>query len=203
MRAGDTFYLPDRSADGHLWIVISDPVKNPDRVLLVSMTSYDVDKADVCVIDVGEHPRVKHKTCVCYKPARATSLKSLDHLRDSGYLDMQESVSPELLRRIRRGLSLSRRVDLEHINTPEFLRQLKKTGQPVVLTINGKAELVVQDTASYQKLLEIAERVEELEALRKAVEEMKAGKGTPVEEMFEEMRQILARKESRGAAIGS
>ena len=31
-------------------------------------------------------------------------------------------------------------------NTPEFLRQLKKTGQPVVLTINGKAELVVQDT---------------------------------------------------------
>ena len=24
-------------------------------------------------------------------------------------------------------------------NTPEFLRQLKKTGQPVVLTINGKA----------------------------------------------------------------
>lgn len=33
-------------------------------------------------------------------------------------------------------------------NTPEFLRQLKETGQPVVLTINGKAELVVQDSAS-------------------------------------------------------
>ena len=82
-------------------------------------------------------------------------------------------------------------------NTPEFLRQLKKTGQPVVLTINGKAELVVQDTRSYQKLLEIAERVEELEALREAVEEMKAGKGTPIAEMFEEMRQILARKKSR------
>ena len=34
-------------------------------------------------------------------------------------------------------------------NTPEFLRQLQETGHPVVLTINGKAELVVQDTASY------------------------------------------------------
>jgi hypothetical protein len=33
-------------------------------------------------------------------------------------------------------------------NTPEFLRQLKETGHPVVLTINGKAELVVQDSAS-------------------------------------------------------
>ena len=82
-------------------------------------------------------------------------------------------------------------------NTPEFLRQLKKTGQPVVLTINGKAELVVQDTGSYQKLLEVAERVEELEALQEAVDEMKAGKGTPIEEMFEEMRQILARKKAR------
>ncbi len=82
-------------------------------------------------------------------------------------------------------------------NTPEFLRQLKRTGEPVVLTINGKAELVVQDTGSYQKLLEVAERVEELEALREAVEEMRAGKGTPVEEMFAEMREILARKKSR------
>ncbi len=42
-------------------------------------------------------------------------------------------------------------------NTPEFLRQLKETGDPVILTINGKAELVVQDAASYQKLLDLAE----------------------------------------------
>ena len=39
-------------------------------------------------------------------------------------------------------------------NTPEFLRRLKETGHPVVLTINGKAELVVQDAASYQKLFD-------------------------------------------------
>ena len=39
-------------------------------------------------------------------------------------------------------------------NTSEFLRQLRETGHPIVLTINGKAELVVQDTASYQKLIE-------------------------------------------------
>jgi PHD/YefM family antitoxin component YafN of YafNO toxin-antitoxin module len=82
-------------------------------------------------------------------------------------------------------------------NTPEFIRQLRKTGQPVVLTINGKAELVVQDTASYQKLRGVAERVEELEALREAAEEMKAGKGTPVDEMFDEMKRIIARKKLR------
>jgi PHD/YefM family antitoxin component YafN of YafNO toxin-antitoxin module len=82
-------------------------------------------------------------------------------------------------------------------NTPEFLRQLKETGQPVVLTINGQAELIVQDPASYEKLIELAERAEEMEALREAVEEMRAGKGRPIEEMFAEMEQILAEMKSR------
>ena len=84
-------------------------------------------------------------------------------------------------------------------NTPEFLRQLKETGHPVVLTINGKAELVVQDTVSYQKLIELAERAQEMESLRQAVEEMKAGQGTPIAEMFAEMKLILAEKVGKQA----
>jgi PHD/YefM family antitoxin component YafN of YafNO toxin-antitoxin module len=72
-------------------------------------------------------------------------------------------------------------------NTTEFLEQLKKTGKPIVLTINGKAELVVQDAGSYQKLLEIAEKLETIEALKPAVEEMKAGKGEPAESVFAEL----------------
>ena len=85
-------------------------------------------------------------------------------------------------------------------NTPEFVRHLKESGHPVVLTVNGKAELVVQDTASYQKLIERAERadrVEERESLHLAIEEMKAGQGRPIDEMFAEMRQILAEKTAR------
>jgi prevent-host-death family protein len=82
-------------------------------------------------------------------------------------------------------------------NTPEFLRRLKETGSPVVLTINGKAELVVQDTASYQKLIELAKRAEESEITRKSVAEIKAGLGRPAEEMLAEMRQILAEKRGK------
>src|SRR5438067_1854407 len=82
-------------------------------------------------------------------------------------------------------------------NTAAFLRQLKETGQPVVLTINGKAELVVQDTKSYQKLLELAERVEDLEKTRQAIEEMNAGLGRPAEEMLAEMRKKLQGKKAR------
>jgi hypothetical protein len=42
-------------------------------------------------------------------------------------------------------------------NTPEFLQQLKETGEPVVLTISGRAELVIQDAAASQKLRVVAE----------------------------------------------
>lgn len=81
-------------------------------------------------------------------------------------------------------------------NTPEFLRQLKESGHPVVLTINGKAELVVQDSASYQKLIELAERAERMEALRVSVEEMRAGKLIPAEDVLAEMRLILAERQA-------
>src|SRR3954467_16008666 len=82
-------------------------------------------------------------------------------------------------------------------NTSEFLAQLKETGHPVVLTINGKAELVVQDTASYQKLIELAEKAERMEILRASVAEMKAGKGISAEDVLAEMRKILAEKQGQ------
>jgi prevent-host-death family protein len=69
--------------------------------------------------------------------------------------------------------------------TATLIRQLKETGRPVVLTVNGKAELVVQDAASYQRLLEIVERLE-TNGIRVGMEEMKAGKGRPAAEVLGE-----------------
>jgi len=43
-------------------------------------------------------------------------------------------------------------------NTPEFPRQLRKPGHPLGLTINAKAEIMVQDAASFQRLFGLAER---------------------------------------------
>jgi PHD/YefM family antitoxin component YafN of YafNO toxin-antitoxin module len=77
------------------------------------------------------------------------------------------------------------------LKTPEFVQQLKETGDPLVLTINGKAELVVQDAASYQKLMKIAEEARILDGIRKGLEEMRAGKGRPLAEVFEEIRNDL------------
>lgn len=40
----------------------------------------------------------------------------------------------------------------------DFIKKLTKSGRPTVLTVNGKAALVVQDIQSYQKLMEKLER---------------------------------------------
>jgi prevent-host-death family protein len=63
--------------------------------------------------------------------------------------------------------------------TAEFLARMKKSGHPVILTIKGKAELVVQDVASYQRLLELAERAEMMEFLRQSREDIEAGRTEP------------------------
>jgi prevent-host-death family protein len=64
--------------------------------------------------------------------------------------------------------------------TAKFVRQMKKTGEPVVLTINGRAELVVQDAESYQQLANLAEKIDSLEVLRRSLEDADAGRTRPM-----------------------
>jgi PHD/YefM family antitoxin component YafN of YafNO toxin-antitoxin module len=63
--------------------------------------------------------------------------------------------------------------------TAAFMTQMKKSGRPVVLTINGRAELVVQDAAGYQHLLNLAEQAEMIEFLRESREDIEAGRTEP------------------------
>ncbi|MEP7270955.1 MAG: type II toxin-antitoxin system Phd/YefM family antitoxin [Acidobacteriota bacterium] len=70
--------------------------------------------------------------------------------------------------------------------TSQFLKQMKKSKRPVVLTVNGKAELVVQDAESYQVLLDAKDRIETIEGIRRGLESMRKGEGRPGEEFFAE-----------------
>jgi PHD/YefM family antitoxin component YafN of YafNO toxin-antitoxin module len=73
--------------------------------------------------------------------------------------------------------------------TASYIEQLKQTGHPLVLTLNGKAELVVQDAVSYQRLLDVLDQVEAIEGIRKGLKSVQEGRVRPVEEVFEEIRQ--------------
>lgn len=75
--------------------------------------------------------------------------------------------------------------------TPEFLRRLKESGGPLVLTVNGKAEIVVQDAASYQRLLDLAERLETIEAVKEGLASIDRGEGRPMDDVFDDLEKEL------------
>ena len=74
-------------------------------------------------------------------------------------------------------------------NTNQLITQMKNTGHPIVLTINGKAELVIQDATSYQKLLDTIEELETIMELKKGLEDMAQGHTRPVNQFVEEMQK--------------
>jgi prevent-host-death family protein len=74
-------------------------------------------------------------------------------------------------------------------NPGQFMKQLKKNKRPVVLTVKGKAEAVVQDAQSYQRLLDIVARADVYEAIRQGLDDVERGRTRPAREVFNEIRR--------------
>jgi prevent-host-death family protein len=74
-------------------------------------------------------------------------------------------------------------------NSVKMLKQLKKTGRPIVLTVNGKTEAVVQSAVEYQRLMDIAAKGSVEEAIRQGRDDVAAGRTVPLEEAFARFRQ--------------
>ena len=75
--------------------------------------------------------------------------------------------------------------------TSSFMSRMKKTHRPVVLTVNGKAELVVQDAASYQQILDRLERLEAVEAIRLGIAAAEEGRVRPARKALAELQAKL------------
>lgn len=67
-------------------------------------------------------------------------------------------------------------------NLKDYVGRLKKKKTPLVLTVNGRAELVVQNAESYQALLDRLEEAEAGAAVREGIEQIKRGEGIPLPE---------------------
>ncbi len=72
----------------------------------------------------------------------------------------------------------------------DFMKQLKKSKRPVVLTVKGKAAAIVQDAEAYQRLLDIAAQADAEEGIRQGLEDAKEGKTRPVREFFAEFESV-------------
>jgi prevent-host-death family protein len=68
----------------------------------------------------------------------------------------------------------------------DFMKQLKKSKRPVVLTVKGKAAAIVQDAEAYQRLLDVAASADAEEGVRQGREDVKKGRTRPAREFFDE-----------------
>ena len=73
-------------------------------------------------------------------------------------------------------------------NAKNCIQHVKESQKPLILTVNGKAEVVVQDAIAYQKLLDRLEYAESVAAIRQGIEECDRGEAKLAKEALEELR---------------
>lgn len=71
----------------------------------------------------------------------------------------------------------------------DFLKQLKKTKRPVVLTVKGKAAAIVQDAEAYQRLLDLAAQADAEEGIRQGLDDVVRERTLPVRAAFDRIRR--------------
>jgi prevent-host-death family protein len=71
-------------------------------------------------------------------------------------------------------------------NSTGLMKHMKKTGRPLVLTVNGKAEAVVLDAAAYR---EVAEQLDNIADIRRGLDQAKQGLGRSVDEVFDDLER--------------
>jgi prevent-host-death family protein len=81
-------------------------------------------------------------------------------------------------------------------NTSDFLERLKETKSPLVLTLNGVSELVVQSAEGYQELLDRLEYLETVAGIQQGLTELAEGQALPAIEALEKLRDKLKKPTS-------
>ena len=71
----------------------------------------------------------------------------------------------------------------------DFMKQLRKTKRPLVLTVKGKAAAVVQDAEAYQRLLDLAAQADAMEGIRQGLDDIARGRTRSAKEAFDKVRR--------------
>jgi prevent-host-death family protein len=74
-------------------------------------------------------------------------------------------------------------------NIKDYVGRLKENKTPMVLTVNGRAEIVVQDAESYQLMLERLDRAETVAAIRRGMKDADEGRVMPLKTAAAKIRK--------------
>lgn len=100
---GDSLFLKNPGTGvGHLYFILTEPNKD-NRVLLVNITTHRFGKDETCILNVGDHPFIRHKSVVEYSEAIEPKLTQIEKLLETGYSNTPASASDDLLERMQDG----------------------------------------------------------------------------------------------------
>lgn len=111
LKAGDSFRFADGRDGGHLWFVISSGQLDP--VVVVSVTTWRADKDHNCVLEVGDHPFLKHKSCIAYDLAKSVSQEKLQLWIKQGEIALHDAATSDLIFQLLDGAAASRRIPIK------------------------------------------------------------------------------------------
>jgi len=111
MEAGDTFR---RSYGSHLWVVVSDPGRDPNRLLIVNLTTVRSSCDPACILNAGDHPFVKHPSYLLYAESRIVTSAELDQKVAAGQIILEPKMRGDVLARIRQGAAISNYIPLQN-----------------------------------------------------------------------------------------
>ncbi len=73
----------------------------------------------------------------------------------------------------------------------EVVNRVCETGEPVIVTQNGRARVIIQDLKTYERT---QETLAFLELVRQGDEDVAAGRTQPIKQAFAELRKEIRRK---------
>ena len=114
LKVSDTFFMSGTGgvanpAGAHLMVCVGMTLDG--GALIVPIVSRHDYSDTSCLIEVGDHPFIKHPSCAAYDFVRKISLASINADIASGMIKTRESVSAEVLTRLQVGIVTSDEIE--------------------------------------------------------------------------------------------
>ncbi len=109
---GNSFLIkPNRIVLPHLWIVISSPYDNPERVAIVNISTWRDEATHLndgsCIINKGEHNFIKSKSYVVYREAKTPLVSQIEQAIQSDLIEPNDDCTTGLIAKIILGAAQS------------------------------------------------------------------------------------------------
>jgi len=109
MAPGDTFITTDPSTarDAHLWVIVSEPAQDEDRIVILNLTTAAKHHDKTCILAVGDHPFISRESAINYGQGYVLSRATLEAQLNRRRIESRQPVTAAALQRNREGAGVS------------------------------------------------------------------------------------------------